>query len=299
MKSKKTILVTGSNGQLAKEIQQIVQENKVSNTFNFIFQPKKNLDISKKYQVDDIFLSNSIDLVINCAAYTRVDLAEKEQDLCFDINKSGVKNIVDSATDQNIGLIQISTDYVFDGETDEGIFENTPTNPLNTYGMSKAAAEKIIIDSKLNYAIIRTSWLYSSFGHNFFKSIITKINQKEDLKIVDDQIGSPTYAKDLAKFILHTLEKMINSKEFREIFHYSNEGSASWYDFAVEISKLHSTDNNVQISKVKSKNLNLAAKRPKYSVLDTTKAKRFLMTDLENWKSSLHKCYKFYMDTQK
>ena len=142
MKSKKTILVTGSNGQLAKEIQQIVQENKVSNTFNFIFQPKKNLDISKKYQVDDIFLSNSIDLVINCAAYTRVDLAEKEQDLCFDINKSGVKNIVDSATKQNIGLIQISTDYVFDGETDEGIFLITHHNPIIHMACQKQLLKK-------------------------------------------------------------------------------------------------------------------------------------------------------------
>ena len=231
----KIILVTGSNGQLATEF----KFYKKKNNFKFIFVDKKKLDISKLTQLNNFFKLINIDIIINCASYNQVDKAELEKNNAYKVNKQGVKNLINISKKLNILLIHISTDYVFGGNSNIAYKENDKVYPLSVYAKSKRAGEKLFLKLKPKGILIRTSWLYSSFGSNFVKQIIKLSLKKEILEVVNDQFGTPTYARDLAQAIII----IISSKKFNtacnncEIFLLSNKGKSTWYEFAKFITK--------------------------------------------------------------
>ena len=279
---KKNIWVTGKQGQLASEI-----SNNIYNSLgNFYFTSFKEVDISNKKKVDDYIKSNKINLIINCAAFTDVDGAEINEKEAYEVNAYGVKNILDSSFKHNCKLIHISTDYVFGSLKKKEINELNKTNPLNIYGKSKLMGEKFILHSMVDSVIIRTSWLYSKYGKNFLKKIIELSASKKNISVIDDQIGTPTYANNLAKLCL----KFIETSDFniinREIYNYSDGGSCSWYEFACEIKKKIGFKS--QIDPISTLEFNQLAKRPNYSVLDKSKIKSKLDIKILNWKVSLN-----------
>ncbi|QKX04710.1 dTDP-4-dehydrorhamnose reductase [Aquimarina sp. TRL1] len=274
----KTILVTGASGQLGNCIRLISDKYK----FNFLFKNSKELDITNKEKVVNFFEEHPIDFVINCAAYTNVEQAEKEPEKAFLINAEGTRNIAESCKKNKIVLIHISTDYVFGGKGTRPYLENDIPNPINEYGKSKLKGEEYIRELMDTYFIIRTSWLYSQFGHNFFKTILKKSETEKKLTITTGEIGTPTNANDLANFILAIIKE--NRKEFG-IYHYSNQGQASWYDFAKEIIKVSGKLDNIVL--IKTDNYPTFAKRPKYSVLGKGKIMNVYSIILVEWKNSL------------
>ena len=279
---KKNIWVTGKEGQLASVISKIT-----SNSLgNFYFTSFKELDISNKKKVDDYIKSNKINLIINCAAFTDVDGAEINEKEAYEVNAYGVKNILASAFENNCKLIHISTDYVFGSLNRKEINELNKTNPLNIYGKSKLMGEKFILKSKVNSVIIRTSWLYSRYGKNFLKKIIELSASKKNIRVIDDQIGTPTYANNLAKVCLKFIETSDSNIINREIYNYSDGGFCSWYEFACEIK--NQLGFKAQIEPVSTLEFNQLAKRPNYSVLDKSKIKSKLDIKIINWKDSLN-----------
>jgi len=279
------ILVTGSNGQLGSEIQNLSShyEN------NYFFTCKDELDITKKEKLQSFIEKNSINTIINCAAYTAVDKAEEDEKLADAINHKAVKNLAKIAKEKNIRLIHISTDYVFDGQNYKPYIEEDITNPQSIYGKTKLDGEKSIIAiNPINAIIIRTSWVYSSYGSNFVKTMLRLGKQKESLGVIFDQIGTPTYAKDLAKVILDILPKIQNSK--LNIYHYSNEGVVSWYDFAKQIMKMAKID--CEVNPIETKDYPTPAPRPHYSLLSKSKIKNEFKITIPFWKDSLNECLK-------
>ncbi|PKP36319.1 MAG: dTDP-4-dehydrorhamnose reductase [Bacteroidetes bacterium HGW-Bacteroidetes-15] len=285
----KNILVTGSNGQLGSEIR---ERSKELSQFNFIFVDVEDMDIANNKEVEAFFSKTNIDGIINTAAYTAVDKAENEEKLAFAINETGVKYLCQISEKYNIFLIHISTDYVFDGEKDIAYTPNDEVNPNSVYGKSKLAGEMQIVNSNINYAIVRTSWLYSSKGNNFVKTILKHAKVKSSLNVVDDQFGSPTYAGDLADATLKIL-KIISNKIIRKTYHYSNEGKTSWFDFAREIVNIANIKCN--INPIKTEEYPTLAKRPKYSVMDKSAIKNDFQIKIPHWKESLKKCYNLIM----
>lgn len=281
---KKTILVTGSNGQLATQLREIVGENTP-----YLFVNKKDLDITNYEELKEYFKHFSFELVINCAGYTQVDNAENETDNCLKINHLGVKNIIKVCEEFQTSCIQISTDYVFDGLKNSPYTEQDTPNPINTYGQSKVLAENVLNKSNINYIIIRTSWLYSIFYKNFVKSILNLAKIKNEIQVVYDQIGTPTSAYDLAKFI-HFLVQNKHYKNKREIYHFSNEGVCSWYDLAYHC--LHHFGLENKLKPCLSENYNSKAKRPKYSILDKSKVKKDFNYPIYHWQKSLQNILK-------
>ena len=279
---KKNIWVTGKEGQLASEI----FNSSYNSLGNFYFTSFKEVDISNKKKVDDYIRSNKINLIINCAAFTDVDGAEKNKKKAYKVNAYGVKNILDSSFKYDCKLIHISTDYVFGSLNKKEINELNKTNPLNIYGKSKLMGEKFILQSKVNSVIIRTSWLYSRYGKNFLKKIIELSISKKNIKVIDDQIGTPTYANNLAKVCFKFIETSDLNIIDREIYNYSDGGSCSWYEFACEIK--NKLDFKAQIHPVSTFEFNQLAKRPNYSVLDKSKIKSKLDIKIINWKNSLN-----------
>lgn len=277
------ILVTGSNGQLGSEFQQLAKD---LSGFNFFFTDVEELDICNDEAVDDFIKSNSIDALINCAAYTAVDKAEEEQELAKQINIQAVDNLAKICKAQNVLLIHISTDYVFDGTNHRPYLETDQTNPNSFYGYTKDEGEKVILNTSGKAVIIRTSWLYSSFGKNFVKTILKYGAERDQLKVVNDQIGSPTYAVDLAICIMEIIKNY--QPKGVEIFNYSNEGICSWYDFAKEIIELKNID--CKVSPIESKDYPTPAKRPFYSILNKSKISQTLTIDIPHWKDSLKIC---------
>ncbi len=277
---KKEVLVTGSNGQLGQCIAKIKGDYP---ELNFYFANSTALDITNSNQIQSLFKEKSFDFVINCAAYTNVEQAEKEPDKAFLINAQGVKNLAEICKEYKTTLFHISTDYVFDGKKGSPYTEEDKPNPINVYGASKLAGERYIQETLDTYFILRTSWLYSEFGHNFFKTILKKSKTEEKLTIVTSETGTPTNANDLAKFILHSIT--INTDNYG-IYHYSNEGEATWYDFAKEILRLSGKLEVIKLEK--TDNYPTFAQRPKYSVLDKLKAKQNFIVSLLEWKSSLY-----------
>lgn len=273
----RTILVTGANGQLGQEIQHISADfpNK------FIYTDAAILDITKAEQVRQFFEENDIDYCINAAAYTAVDQAEQEQTLCYAVNMEGASNLAEVCDTYDVKLIQVSTDFVFDGERHTPYDENAYANPLSVYGRSKFEGEQAVLDALSDAIIIRTSWLYSSFGHNFVKTMIKLGTDRDTLSVVNDQIGTPTYARDLA----HTILAVINTKWVEGIYHFSNEGVASWYDFAHTIFEFKNLD--VDLFPIKSKEYQTAAQRPLYSVLDKDKMKDIYGIRIRHWRDAL------------
>lgn len=273
------ILVTGSNGQLGLELKYLSQDSSI----DFVFKDKTDLDITSKSALKLFLSKNSVDIIVNCAAYTAVDKAEDEIEKAYLINQIGVKNIVHVCSEHNIKLIHFSTDYVFDGCNFQPYNETDNVSPQGVYGKSKLAGEQEILESNISALIIRTSWLYSRFGHNFVKSMIKLGRSKRHLNVVFDQIGTPTHAFDLAKATLRCVSMQNNWLNKQEIYHFSNEGVASWYDFTLEIFEKYSIDCNVK--PILSKDFPTKAKRPHFSVLDKSKFKTDFNYDISHWRS--------------
>ena len=285
------ILVTGSSGQLGESLKSLVNKQKKSNSF--VFVNRDQLDLSSFGSIQRYFETNKFDLIINCAAYTGVDKAEiheKEADL---INHLAVKKIAEIAHSFNIKLIHISTDFVFNGLNHQPYYESDVTGPLNIYGNTKLAGEKAVLSiMKFNAIIIRTSWVYSEYGNNFVDTILKLIQKDIDLNIVSDQIGTPTYANDLALAILN----IIKSESFNEydrtsqIYHYSNEGGANWYEFAKEIIKI--SGSKCILNPINTQDYPTSAKRPKYVLMSKSKISKEFDLNFFFWKDSLRICMK-------
>lgn len=281
-----SILITGSNGQLGSEVR---KESALFPYYNFIFTDIAELDITGARQVEQFFSKHNIDVVINCAGYTAVDRAEEEPDLAKLINYEAVANLVQACKKYDVYLVHISTDYVFDGKNHRPYREDDRPNPASTYGKSKLAGEEAVMSCLVKGMIIRTSWLYSSFGGNFVKTILKKGAEKGKLDVVDDQVGCPTYARDLAVTILKILPKALSTHQF-EIYHYSNEGECSWYEFAKAAIELANIP--CQVNPVTTKDYPQQAPRPFYSVLDKRKIKEQFGITIPHWRESLKECIK-------
>ena len=277
------ILVTGANGQLGSEIRKL----SINYPYRFYFTDKEELDIANLEDIKKYIVKNSINMLINCAAYTAVDKAESNQELADVINHKAVKNLAKISKEKGIKLIHISTDYIFDGKNFKPYIEKDLPNPQNIYGKTKLDGEKAVQEiNPKNSIIIRTSWVYSSYGNNFVKTMLRLGKEKKELKVVFDQIGTPTYARDLAKTILDIAPIVQNEKV--EVYHYSNEGVASWYDFAKEIMGIAKLD--CKINPIETKEYPTPAKRPYYSVLNKNKIKSTFDIDIPYWKDSLNDC---------
>lgn len=276
------ILVTGRDGQLGSELQALASTSK----HHFIFVDSKDGDITDKARVQDLITNNSIDCVINCAAYTAVDKAESEEALAFQVNAVGVQNISEACVAQGARLIHISTDYVFPGNGTSPYKTDDPVSPLGVYGASKLAGEQALLDSKVKGIIIRTSWVYSTFGHNFVKTMLRLGKERTSLNVVNDQRGCPTYAKDLAEVCLRLVDAHWN--EHRNIYHFSNSGEITWFDFATEIMKM--AKNDCAVHPIPSADFPTPAKRPAYSVMDTSDLNTDFQIEPRNWKLALEEC---------
>lgn len=278
---KKTVLVTGANGQLGSEVKDLSPFQNLG----FIFTDIDELDITCIEDVRAFFSSHKIDYVVNCAAYTAVDKAEEEKELADLVNNTAARNLAVISKEFKAKLIHISTDFVFDGSSSIPYTEKDKTNPVSVYGATKLAGEKVVLKYGKEIIIIRTSWLYSSYGNNFVKTMIRLSKKRDSLGIVSDQIGTPTYARDLAETILH----IINSSHFQSgIYHYSNEGATSWYDFAKAIVEMAGIECNIY--PIETSQYPTPAKRPSYSLLNKAKIKSAYKIDISDWKNSLEKC---------
>lgn len=279
------ILVTGSNGQVGSELKELSSLY----GYNFFFTTRSDLDISQAKKIDEFIEQNSIDTIINCAAYTAVDRAENEEELADLANHLAVKYLAKISKDRGIKLIHISTDYVFNGTNYKPYNENDETDPNGVYGRTKLYGERAMVDiDPKNSIIIRTAWVYSSYGSNFVKTMLNLGSQREQLGVIYDQVGTPTYARDLAKTVLDILPKIKN--ESVEIYHYSNEGVLSWYDFAKEIMRMAKLE--CVINPIETKEYPTPAKRPHYSLLNKAKIKKDFGVCIPYYKDSLDECLK-------
>ena len=291
------ILVTGANGQLGKSIQKIVSSAKQDN--EFVFVGRGELNFSQNDNFEKYFKENSFDIVVNCAAYTAVDKAESEIDLTNQINHLAVKKLAEIAQKKNIKLIHISTDYVFSGKSDKPYVETDEADPVNIYGKTKLAGEKAIqAIMPTNAIIIRASWVYSEYGNNFVDTMLKLGKERDKLNVVNDQIGLPTYATDLANTIL----KIIDNKDYQaksqatEVYHYSNKGKVSWYEFAKEIFEL--SDIHCTVKPITTKQYPTPAKRPKNTLMNKDKITKTFSVDIPNWKESLNTCIAILKEQQ-
>lgn len=278
------ILVAGAEGQLGECLQEIVRKQGLS---GFVFLGIKELDILNREQITEVFERERPDYLINCAAYTAVDKAEEELELCREINKLGALNLAKACADYGSTLIHVSTDFVFEGNTNLPLDENAPSHPIGHYGLTKLEGEKAVQEELEKYYIIRTSWLYSEYGQNFVKTMLRLGKEKKSLNVVADQIGTPTYAMDLAQTIIKIVETPQNDYG---VYHYSNEGVASWYDFSKAIFELAGID--ITVNPIPTSAFPTKAKRPVYSVLDKTKIKETLGLEIPHWRESLATCMK-------
>jgi dTDP-4-dehydrorhamnose reductase len=281
------ILVTGSNGQLGSEIKDL--EVNFTN-FNFFFMDLPALDICNRSQLDIFIKENNINTVINCAAYTAVDKAEEDAKNAERVNSMGVSNLVNAIETVNGKLIHISTDYVFDGNHFLPYKESDALSPIGVYGRTKRAGELAVLNSAIDSIVIRTSWLYSSYGNNFVKTMLRLGSEKENLGVIFDQVGTPTYARDLAKTCLEILTGVNSAKISKKgnLYHYSNEGVASWYDFAISIMELGGE--NCKVKPIQTKDYPTLAKRPHFSVLNKSKIKTDFKIEIPYWRDSLKEC---------
>ena len=277
------ILVTGSNGQLGSEIRSITTDT----THKYIFTDVAELDITNLSRIRQAIADNAIDVVINCAAYTNVDGAESDETKANLINNMAVCLLATVCKEVDATLIHISTDYVFDGRNNIPYTEEMATKPIGVYGRTKLAGERAVINSGCRYIIIRTSWLYSRFGNNFVKTMQRLTAERDTLNVVFDQVGTPTYAADLAQLIVKIIDENMLDKQ--GIYHFSNEGVCSWYDFAVEISRL--SGNSCVITPCHSDEFPSKVKRPHFSVLDKHKVKQTFEAQIAHWKISLEEYF--------
>ncbi len=281
-----TILITGSKGQLGSEIQEV--HNRF-NPLNFIFTDIDSLDISDVPQLKNFFNNNKIDYIVNCAAYTAVDKAESDRRNAEKLNILSVSNLAKLATNYKIKLIHLSTDYVFDGNSAVPYSETDKTNPVSVYGITKLKGETEAL-RHLKTIIIRTSWLYSSFGNNFVKTMLRLTGDRDEVGVVNDQSGNPTYAHDLALVILQIIQSSEeNPENFKPgIYHYANEGECTWYDLTCEI--VNYTGLECMVNPIMTVDYPTPAKRPAYSVFNKEKIKLAYNIEIPHWKDSLHVC---------
>ncbi len=276
------IAVTGSNGQLGKEFARVAEQHP---RLQFAFLSRSVFPLDDPEKMKSWVDRHPVDIFINCAAYTAVDKAESEIEKAFRINATAPGLLAGMLSEKSTPLIHISTDYVFDGKSDTPLPESATTKPLNQYGKSKLEGERLIMENNPDSQIIRTSWLYSSFGNNFVKTMLRLMKEKEMIRVVQDQLGSPTYGGDLASAIL----QMIESGQFHSgIYHYSNEGETNWYEFAMEIKRL--TGSSCRVVPITTSDFPTPASRPSYSLLDKTKIKKEYGLTIPDWKASLAIC---------
>ena len=286
---RKKIIVSGANGQLAQEIKYLSHDNK---DFSFKFLSRQDLDITNRWELERVFQKHDPVYFINCAAYTSVDKAEKEKEKVYAINASGPREIARLCHENGCILVHISTDYVYDNGLQRPLIESDPTFPKGIYAKAKLLGEKELIAAYKKSIIIRTSWIYSSFGNNFVKTISRLMKEKEELKIVNDQKGSPTYARDIADMLINNILKVLttNQDEFLfGIYNYCNEGVATWYEFAIEIKRIGGY--RCKVLPILTKDFKAPAPRPLYSVLNNKKIViSFAIDDIPHWKDSLALC---------
>jgi dTDP-4-dehydrorhamnose reductase len=282
------ILITGCDGQLGNELKEV---SKNYYGYDFIFTDINTLDITNQVQIAEFIEKNSPDWIVNCAAYNLVDKAESEPEKAMLINSTAVRNITEGIKGSECRFIHVSSDYVYDSKSNIPYNENSQPDPASAYGKSKLAGEKHALTHPASM-IIRTSWLYSSYGNNFVKTIRRNAAEKETLNVVFDQTGTPTYAADLADAIMYIISGVIRNQLAMKsgIFNYSNEGACTWYDFATEIVK--ESGLNCKIQPVLSKDFHQVAQRPSYSVMDKSKIKENYGLSIPYWRSSLGKCMK-------
>ena len=281
------ILITGSNGQLGSEIKALATNYK---ELDLIFKDLPELDICNFEVLQAFIIDNNINAVINCAAYTAVDKAEEDAEIAEKVNSKGVLNLVNALNRVNGKLIHISTDYVFDGNHFLPYKESDAISPIGVYGETKRAGELPVINGAIDSIVIRTSWLYSSYGNNFVKTMLRLGNEKENLGVIFDQVGTPTYARDLAKTCLKILTgaNSVKISENGNLYHYSNEGVASWYDFAISIMELGGV--NCKVNPIQTKDYLTLARRPHFSVFNKSKIKTDFKIEIPYWRDSLKDC---------
>ncbi|MBU2921643.1 dTDP-4-dehydrorhamnose reductase [Winogradskyella psychrotolerans] len=284
------VLVTAKDGQLGQCFQSLAVKHP---NIQFVFKSSSDLDITSTANIEEALKDHTFDYCINCAAYTAVDKAEEAIELADKVNHIGAKLLAESCKKFNVTLIHVSTDFVFDGKATVPYLEDDITNPLGVYGKTKLAGEQAISNVLENYFIIRTSWLYSEYGNNFLKTMLRLSKERNEIGVVGDQVGSPTYARDLADIILRLIESKNTSYG---VYHYSNKGVVSWYDFAKEIFKL--SDSSITLNKIETKDYPTPAVRPKYSVLHTESISKLLDLKIPNWKESLKKAIIYLKDNK-
>ena len=269
-------LVVGANGQLGNCIRLFLKDTA-------IYTDKEELDITDENAVKEFVRNNNFKCIINCSAYTAVDKAENDVELATKINVAGVRNLAKT----NIPLIHISTDYVFNGKNNVPYVETDTTDPMSVYGKTKLEGEKEVLKYSKSAIIIRTAWLYSQFGNNFLKTMLRLGKEKESLNVVFDQVGTPTYAIDLAEVIFKILQSG-KYENMKEIYHFSNEGVCSWYDFAVEIMK--EANLTCRVKPIESKDYPTLAVRPSFSVLNKGKIKKDFDVEIRHWRKAMIEC---------
>lgn len=277
-----SILITGANGQLGQEF------NALSSKFpqyNFLFTSRETLSLDNDQSIIDYFSNHTINYCINCAAYTAVDKAESDYEKAYQANATGVKVLAAQCERFGTKLVHISTDYVFSGQSPKPYKETDQTDPVNKYGKSKLEGEQFCQQQNPSSIIIRTAWVYAEFGNNFVKTMLRLMKDRESINVVNDQVGAPTYAADLAAGIMEIIAK---GKWQAGIYHYSNLGKISWYDFAVAIQELSGL--TCKVNPIPSSSYPTPAKRPSFSLLDTTKIRTSFGINIPEWKDSLKKC---------
>lgn len=283
------ILVTGGNGQVGSEIRSLASKYP---QWDFVFTDVEDLDITKNNDVINFFKKKDIDYCINCAAYTAVDKAEEAIELAHAINVTGVKNLAEACSNNNASFIQLSTDYIYHNQQNKPFKEGDTTNPQSVYASTKLAGDQMAQSINPSTLVIRTSWVYSVFGHNFVKTMLRLGAERDNLGIVFDQIGTPTNARDLASAILQIINKIetkeVDKDSLNGVFHYSNEGVTSWYDFALAIFDIAGIQ--CKVDPIETIEYPTPAKRPPFSVLNKKKIKKTFGIEIPYWRDSLKEC---------
>jgi dTDP-4-dehydrorhamnose reductase len=283
----KKILVTGSNGQLGWELSQLAAAYPV---FQFLFVDRSQLDLSFPETFEKIVQTIAPDCIINTAAYTAVDKSETEKELAYTVNATAVQELARISKALAIPFITYSTDYVFDGEAKAPYTTSTKVDPINFYGSTKASGESMAMEANEDSIVIRTSWVFSSHGNNFVKTMMRLMKERESLNIVADQKGRPTYAKDLAIATMKMIESLHAGKSMHGVYHYANTGETTWFDFAAKIKAIAGL--TCALNPIDTKDFPTPAKRPAYSVLDTSKIEQALGMDNRHWEDALIECIK-------
>ena len=279
------ILVTGANGQLGWELGQLAAAYPA---FEFVLVDRSQLDLAFPESFEKIVQTIAPDCIINTAAYTAVDKSETEKALSYTVNATAVQALASICKNLAIPFITYSTDYVFDGEATQPYTISTKVDPVNFYGSTKAAGEKMAMEANEDTIVIRTSWVFSSHGNNFVKTMMRLMKERAQLNIVADQKGRPTYAKDLAIATMHMIEAMNAGKSIKGLYHFANQGETTWFDFAAKIKAI--ADLTCEVQPIETKDFPTPAKRPSYSVLDTSKIEQDLAIDIRHWENALNDC---------